>query len=343
MAGVVVDNLLCYLSNKVDIIAQDTLVQLCASTYDENEIRQSRDVLYELCQSASRMLKRQGPKMKEQTLDDMIKLLHEMGDDVPKFAAVDLNRLPPISFNNLDLSALLNKMEKACSDVLMLTESCQKQVQINENLQESLASLGRRVNELEMRRKDVPQMANPTEMSRPVEFDVDATMVKTVNFPVDDSSTAMKKVEVPPSGAVENTLFSELVSKLGEWQEVQGKKNKRKPRGITGTGKSDLKIVRPKRLANVFASRFDPLVTVEELKGYLEQKTDLEVEVEKVKTRFDTYSSFHVKCRCDDPEIFMDHNNWPEKAFVRWWRESKPKGATGGLAVLTNKDGDQGQ
>ena len=109
MAGIVVDNLLCYLTNKLDIIVHDTLVQLCASTYDE-EIRTSRDLLYDLCQSDSRMLRRQGPKMKEQTLEDMIKLMHEVGEDVPKFAALDLNRLPPISFNNLDVSTLLNNI-----------------------------------------------------------------------------------------------------------------------------------------------------------------------------------------------------------------------------------------
>ena len=164
----------------------------------------------------------------------------------------------------------------------------------------------------------MPPMTVPPGANKPVDFDADATLMKAACAPVNASAAMTKEEEVMSPGTVGNTLFSELVSKFGEWQEVQGKKSKRKPRGITGAGKSELKIVKPKRLANVFTSCFDPLVTVEELKGYLEQKTNLEVEVEKVKTRFDTYSSFHVKCRCEDPETFMDQNNWPEKAFVRW-------------------------
>ena len=45
--------------------------------------------------------------------------------------------------------------------------------------------------------------------------------------------------------------------------------------------------------------------------------------MEAVKTRFDTYSSFHITSVCEDPSVFMKDDLWPERAFVRWWREAK--------------------
>ena len=72
-----------------------------------------------------------------------------------------------------------------------------------------------------------------------------------------------------------------------------------------------------KRTANIFATRFAPGVSDAMLKVYLENTLTLEVTVEKVQTRFDNYASFHIKCECIEPSVFMDPDLWPENAFVR--------------------------
>ena len=78
-----------------------------------------------------------------------------------------------------------------------------------------------------------------------------------------------------------------------------------------------------KRTANIFATRFAPGVSDAILKVYLENKLTLDVTVEKVQTRFDNYASFHIKCECIEPSVFMDPDLWPENAFVRWWKEQR--------------------
>ena len=146
---IVIDNLLCFLSNKIDTMTTDVLVRLCVTTYDEDEIRKSRDTLYELCESAGRMVKRQGPKMKEQTIEDVIKIMHEKGHEMPKFAAHDLSRLPPVSFDSIDVSALLHRMERTATEVHLLKDALSQQVKVNEDLHSAISSMQIRLDDLE--------------------------------------------------------------------------------------------------------------------------------------------------------------------------------------------------
>ena len=73
----------------------------------------------------------------------------------------------------------------------------------------------------------------------------------------------------------------------------------------------------------MFASRFHPSVTQEMLQDYLKKKLQVDLCVESVKTRYDTYASFHITCVCENPSIFLRDDLWPENAYVRWWRESR--------------------
>lgn len=78
------------------------------------------------------------------------------------------------------------------------------------------------------------------------------------------------------------------------------------------------------RYASIFASRFATDVEPEVLQAHLEHILKLEVTCESLPTRRDTYSSFHVKCNCPDPSVFMNPEVWPEGAYVRWFHE-KPR------------------
>ena len=83
-----------------------------------------------------------------------------------------------------------------------------------------------------------------------------------------------------------------------------------------------MKRVARSKYASVFASRFDTSVSGEMLKSYLEERLKLEVQESPVKTRYDTYHSFHVMSECENPKVFMDESVWPDGAYVRWWKGS---------------------
>ena len=92
-----------------------------------------------------------------------------------------------------------------------------------------------------------------------------------------------------------------------------------------GSDTAPLKTVNSRlRFANVFATRFDPDVTDEQLLGYLKKRLPgQDLKVETVPTRYNTYASFHITSKCQDPSVFMNCDLWPKGAYVRWWRENR--------------------
>ena len=68
-----IDELLCFITNKMDTLPNDTIIQLCSTTFSEEEVESSKRKLFDLCadESTARFKKRQGHKKTTQNLQDM--------------------------------------------------------------------------------------------------------------------------------------------------------------------------------------------------------------------------------------------------------------------------------
>ena len=109
----------------------------------------------------------------------------------------------------------------------------------------------------------------------------------------------------------------------------------KKKTGVTGNGQgSGLLSVKRKRLASIFATRFEPHVSCDDIELYLKSRLvgNVPVKVDAIPTKFSTYASFHITCECDEPAIFMDPSLWPEDIFVRWWRSPASSSSTASTA-----------
>ena len=89
-------------------------------------------------------------------------------------------------------------------------------------------------------------------------------------------------------------------------------------------------------------SRYQPGTTAEEVKADLlldPRVKDLDIKVETVQTRYDTYTSFHVTCVCKELEakIFLGPDLWPNGILYRQWKENRQRNAQG-----TNDPNQQG-
>ena len=98
-----------------------------------------------------------------------------------------------------------------------------------------------------------------------------------------------------------------------------------------------IKAAKPKlRLANVFVTRLDPQLTEGDLKSYLVTNLKLDnITVELVKST-EFHTSFHVKCECVSPSVFLNDNLWPDGAYVRWWQDKKENTDSNGLLLSVN-------
>ena len=85
-------------------------------------------LLHELCADradpSQRYKRRKGDGMKKYTMKDIISLLERRGDVLEEtFAAVDLANLPPVSFDSLDVCALLARVEATKGEMEMMKTS----------------------------------------------------------------------------------------------------------------------------------------------------------------------------------------------------------------------------
>ena len=412
--GMVINELLCFVTNKCDLLPAESIIQLCCDTFGESDIELSKKLLFDLCadHDTPRMITRKGPKKSVQNMEDMLKLIQEKGTDLPTFVAHNLQLLPPIGFNSLDVSTLLHEIKKTQVEVEMLKDGMKRQADTIAGLTQTVAEHPDRVVEYQSRmsasvstqadlnRKCQNEEASQTEIQvrhtcsqtessfdmskssgkvhseqKNITEDVEScrmtcresaaeTEFLLQNKPKQAALTrqglgAIPKVKENTEGindgnSHEHTESEDKVEsyadKVNQWKKItrvhgklksipeesqrsqspsaepnrvsrpRNQKKKHVDGSVKNTGLVTVKKVEKKKYASIFASRFSPDVTSGDLQDYLEGKTGLKILVRNVKSRYDTYTSFHVLCECDRPGTLLRDELWPEGAYVRWWR-----------------------
>ena len=362
--------MLCFVQNKIDTLPPMSIGDLCTATFTEHDIEASKRRLFKLCadDSCTRMRKRIGPKRRAQNIEDIIRLLQEKGTDIPTFVALDLAKLPPVTFDSIDVSSLLNSIRQNEVEINLLKDCVTTHQASSKTLIGVVNDVISRLAEVETRKPPVRDVLDATTCS----FVPASTSALPVTvLPVASSAAAYHDDDASIETAVKNILCdaSSLIPARedrpdpGEqlsWSTVAGRRNtnaqpkrqqqqqqqqpqqraqtttksKTATKGITGRAKgSGIKSASVKRFANVFATRLERHVTATDVTNYLNQRLGrgITLTVEAVPTKFDSYSSFHITCECSDTAVFMDPSLWPEDTFVRWWRN--PRGSISPLPL----------
>lgn len=341
--GLVIDELLCFIVNKMQLMPTESIVRLCTTSFSEGQIEASKKKLFDLCaeESTIRFTRRIGQKKSALNIEDMVKLLIEKGTNIPTFVALDLGKLPPITFDSIDVSVLLHAIKKTQNEVDALNEGLQAHSEITNGLVDSIGIVDKRIKEIE--KNDRVLVSGPTtgnSQSATIQKQNHASAGSQDKTPTGPPVPVMNYAAVVTMNATHDTdepwaVASNQRRKKNTYEQTKNstgnnkvKDGNAKPKGITGlmkdTGLRTVEKTLRKRVANVFATRFDPGVTENMLADYLKTKLSLDVSVDKVQTRHDSYASFHVRCVCPNPAVFMDADIWPENTFVRWWKEQKP-------------------
>ena len=96
---------------------------MCVDAFDDNDVELAKKILFSIPTSESKLryISRQGPKKWLNNIQDMMEKLSEFsssaGNEGPIFVARDLKKLPPISFEQVDVTSLLRKIQSVCDDV----------------------------------------------------------------------------------------------------------------------------------------------------------------------------------------------------------------------------------
>ena len=113
--GIIIDEVLCYIQNKMKILSVDNIVILCEPVFDAEQVESAKEILFDLCHQENDKTERKtriGQHKNERNIRDICNLFEEKGNDAPVFVAQDLNNLPPVTINCLDVSLLLSENKR---------------------------------------------------------------------------------------------------------------------------------------------------------------------------------------------------------------------------------------
>lgn len=109
--NIVIDELLSYVQNKISIIDEDSLTRICVSSFKSDEIKRSKDLLFESLPTEKRKILRKRQGKENRDVEDIISLFKGTDPEVmPVFVARDLEKLPPILFDHVDVTKLLKDL-----------------------------------------------------------------------------------------------------------------------------------------------------------------------------------------------------------------------------------------
>ncbi len=112
-AGVIiVSELLCYLQNRVDELPHDIICKAVIEFYSETDIETAKKLLFDSCAAftSNRNVKRKGSNKKLNDAKDIINLMNEVGIHQPTFVAKKLSAVPPVDLSNFEITKVCHEL-----------------------------------------------------------------------------------------------------------------------------------------------------------------------------------------------------------------------------------------
>lgn len=86
----------------------ESIIQICKSAFTEEDIKFAKNLLFQAIPKSKRMITRKNKGKCMRDLEDIILHFKETDPEViPIFVARELHKLPPISFDHIDVTSLL--------------------------------------------------------------------------------------------------------------------------------------------------------------------------------------------------------------------------------------------
>ena len=312
-----INEVITYLINKLDVIPHDMLLKITCDFYNEQEVENAKMVAFNTCGFATneRMKRRQGPNRHASNVGDLIELLHKVPPRrMPKFVALNINRLPPIDTNHIDISVLLvemRNMRTQLTDLLSLKQEIEEIKKSNE-ITEDIRLMRNEITSIKGLYQSTPSnvvekpsinntqgdssnnhnndsktFAEVVKHSTNDEND-DVTRVKTLlqnrnssghqpNITISNNTNEGRNPNIN-DGENLNTNDGRVSNPINEFTTVSRKKKPRSTKPIIGSAKNsgNLTIVHKNRhTARIFISRLSPNTEPETIIDHVKSKFDI--------------------------------------------------------------------
>lgn len=119
--NILIDELLTFIQYKINVLDEETVIQICKSAFTSTDIERSKNTLYECIAKTSNTAHakaRRGDKKELRDLEDIIRGLKETDPDkLPIFVARNLSKLPPVTCDHVDVTTLLKDINNLKTDI----------------------------------------------------------------------------------------------------------------------------------------------------------------------------------------------------------------------------------
>ncbi|XP_047021435.1 uncharacterized protein LOC124631223 [Helicoverpa zea] len=125
----IANEVLAFIKHAIDYMDEVSIMQICKSSFKEDEISSAKLLLFTTLGKVSQMPSRRRDGT-QKSVQDIITMFKETDpNDVPEFVAKDLHKLPPVTFDHVDVTRLLK-------DITLLKQSqaeIQHQLEVSNN------------------------------------------------------------------------------------------------------------------------------------------------------------------------------------------------------------------
>lgn len=150
--NIVICELLAFVQNKVDVMVEESLVQICSTAFTDEEIEKAKNLLFDSVSKKKSTRRREGKT--QRNLDDIICLIKETDpEEIPIFVARDLQKLPPVTFDHVDVTRLLKEIVLIQKDLGVIQNNYAKNAETEYVTIEEFEKLKLEINQLKVARQ----------------------------------------------------------------------------------------------------------------------------------------------------------------------------------------------
>lgn len=348
-----INELLCYVQNKVESCPRDTLAQICSDFYSFDVIKSAKELLSVSAapKSNRRLVNRRGNDRCIQSMKDIIDMFLEMEvTNVPIFVARNLADIPPTSIDSMDSVKVLSEIASVKAQLGQISTGHQELLEMIRGTVAGLPSrkpLHGHADDLDSSLCDIEQtdtnMAEQDSEEEPEVLFVEnpkVTVSTRVFRRTDDSKGMLKKrsyLEVASGDVARNPAVS--TQRLPHQQNSQLQQRTQRHTNtsdiVIGSGAHSLKAAQsvtsysgsrthkdmetrqPKQCTGVFVSRLKPKTSCDNVASHVWSVAGHRVDVEKLQTRYQSYTSFYVKCSRHIRMDLLNGELWPSGALIK--------------------------
>ena len=320
------NDILAFIWNKMSCSPQEPLIKAAKGFYKEEPIKTARDILFESIPSETR---RHMARKPEEILASMYKVFQELPSDHDMiFLALNLNNMPCVNLASIDGASLVYQQSR-------MNESLSEIRQENKTLREELVALR------ELIRGLGPSLVRSIPDTTPIASNGAEPPMRNQRNEAASNNASRSGGGDPPGGNPRRTGLNDRRNnnrptpqpaapsnsniplssgsqqsqeRENDWQIVQHKRRRRRSNLITGckTG-NELGVVPKIQKCRAFVSRLSPSITAEKVKEFASEIIGSTCDVEKLQTKFTSYSSFCISCEVQYREIICG----PEHVGIR--------------------------